>query len=51
MKESNAENLTYTNWAVNAPYDDFDKRGKQHCTVMSMVLYLKYFIVCEMILK
>ena len=37
VKDSNGEELTYTNWVINSPTDDWVKRGRYHCTYMPMV--------------
>ena len=38
VKESNGEELSYTNWDARSPIDDaFLKRGAYHCTYMPMV--------------
>ena len=37
VRDSNGEELTYSNWNIRSPFDDLTKRGSYHCTIMPMV--------------
>ena len=37
VKDSNEQELKYSNWATNEPHDNDNKRGRKNCAVMPMV--------------
>ena len=51
VKESNGADLIYSNWAVNTPMDNLNRRGIYHCPTMIMVRIMALLILRFIILE